>query len=156
MLSSAIATRCKVELKRGHSLLLKGLLKIIQGGGVVSYIIILFAAIFSLAAHVAVAGADIPSPLLPSIQTLLRSFLGLPSHLPPLIVPFLIADIKVAKCCPLMERYIPGVSQMSALLCSNPTLVESIFLGKRGGSRSTGHRDTCSSGTAANTDQSWT
>lgn len=37
----------------------------------------------------------------------------------------------MAKCCPLMGRDIPGVSQMSAPLCSNPTPVESIFLGKK-------------------------
>lgn len=61
----------------------------------------------------------------------------------------------MSKCCSLMVRDIPGVSQMSVLLCGNPTLVESIFLGKRGGSRSTGHRDTCSSGAAVTTDQSW-
>lgn len=30
-----------------------------------------------------------------------------------------------------MGRDIPGVSQMSVLLCSNPTLVESIFLEKK-------------------------
>lgn len=45
---------------------------------------------------------------------------------------------------------------MSVLLCGNPTLVESIFLGKRGGSQSKGHRDTCGSGAAATTDHSWT
>lgn len=74
----------------------------------------------------------------------------------PLIVLFLIADIKMAKCCPLMGRDIPGVSQMSVLLCSNLTLVESIFLGKRGSSQSMGHRDTCSSGVVVTTDQCWT
>lgn len=60
--------------------------------------------------------------------------LSIVSHslpLSPPIVPFLIADIKMAKFCPLMRRDIPGVSQMSALLCGNPTLVESIFLGKK-------------------------
>lgn len=62
----------------------------------------------------------------------------------------------MAKCCPLMGRDIPGVSQMSVLLAGNPTPVESIFLGKRGGSQSTGHRDTCSSGVAVTTDQCWT
>lgn len=100
-------------VKRGHSLFIKGFIKNNTGGGVESYFIILFAAVFSLAAHVAIAGADIPSPLLPSVPTLFHSLLGLSSHsLPlfPLIVPFLIADIKMAKCCPLMRRDIPGVS----------------------------------------------
>lgn len=137
--------------------LLKGFIKNNTGGGVKSYFIILFVAIFSLAALAATAGADIPPPLLLSVPTLSHSLLAL-SSLPlfPLIVPFLIADIKMAKCWPLMGRDIPGVSQMSALLCCNPTSVESIFLGKRGGLRSTGHRDTCSSGEAATTDQHWT
>lgn len=138
---------------------IKEFIKNNTGGGLESYFIILFAAIFSLAAHVAIAGADIPSPLLPSIPTLFQSLLSLSSHSLPLfppIVPFLIADIKMAKCCPLMGRDIPGVSQMSVLLCSNPTPVESIFLGKRGGLQSTGHRDTCSSGAAVTTDQPWT
>lgn len=81
---------------------IKGFIKNNTGGGGESYFIILFVAIFSLAAHAAVAGADIPSPL-PSIPTLFHSLLSLSSHsLPlfPLIVPFLIADIKMAKCCP--------------------------------------------------------
>lgn len=56
---------------------------------------------------------------------------------------------------PLMRSYIPGISQMSTLLCGNLTLVESIFLRKRGGSRSTGHWDTCSSDAVVTTDRSW-
>lgn len=64
VLPPTITTRCKVEVKRGRSPFIKGFIKNNTGGGVESYFIILFAAIFSLAAHAAIAGADIPSPLL--------------------------------------------------------------------------------------------
>lgn len=54
-----------------------------------------------------------------------------------------------------MRRDIPGILQISTVLCGNPTLVESIFLRKRGGSRSTGLWDTCSSDAVVTTDWSW-
>lgn len=82
--------------------------------------------IVALAADEAPAGAEIPAQLLPSLP----SFASLFSHLLPffpLTAACLIADIKMAKCCPLMGRDIPGVAQMSVLPCGNPTLVESIF-----------------------------
>lgn len=75
VLPSTITTRWKVGVKKGHSLLLKGLFRIIEGGEGESYSITLFAAIFSLAVYVPIAGADIPSPLLPLILALLPSLL---------------------------------------------------------------------------------
>lgn len=50
---------------------------------------------------------------------------------------------------------IPGLYQMCVLLCGNPTLVESILVGKINDWQLTGHRDTCSSCAAVTTDQSW-